>query len=297
MSISSYLPSAKLVSIVLSLALSIGLVFAADALTHRSTPVATVAVDTNSQSNIDADWQTALASIQAQTASSTFPAPDPDFVNTLLQAAQTSNVTDTVGKTILINLNNAQSQGMGDDIPTQDQIVAAAAQQLKDQRASPHIYTTADLTVVPASNTSLRAYGNGVMSVLSATSSASESATLLSIDLAIEGGDKNQGEKLAAIGSAYAALARALITVPVPQTLVPLHLQVLNDYSSISATYTDMQTVSDDPLRALEGLQTYESLLDEEARVFTNIAQELSKDGILFTKDEPGSAWSTFVSP
>jgi hypothetical protein len=36
-------------------------------------------------------------------------------------------------------------------------------------------------------------------------------------------------------------------------------------------------------------------LLDEATRVLTNIASTLNKDGVLFTEDEPGSAWSAFL--
>jgi hypothetical protein len=57
-----------------------------------------------------------------------------------------------------------------------------------------------------------------------------------------------------------------------------------------------MQTTLSDPLRGLVGLQTYESKLDELARVFTNIAQNLNKDGILFNKSEPGSIWQSFLT-
>jgi hypothetical protein len=297
MSFRDYLPSVKLISIVLSLALSVGLVYAADALTQGHTAAVSVGVVPGTPTAFDTNWEAALNAVQAQTASSTFPTPDPNFVNTLLQAAQSPNVTETVGKTLLINLSNAKSQGLGDDIPTQDQIVAAAATQLKNQQASVVAYTSADLTIIPASNSSLHDYGNAFMQALNAYPAASERATLLSIDYAVEGGDKTQAATLASIGVAYKAAATALLAVPVPQTLAPLHLEVVNNLLSISATYADMETISSDPLRGLAGLQTYENLMDEGARVFTNIAQSLSKGGILFTKDEPGSAWNVFVSP
>jgi hypothetical protein len=296
MDVRRYLPSAKLVSIVFSLALSVGLVFAADRLTHRTALPVSLGVDSNSSVNENSDWEAALAAIQAQNASSTFATPDPNFVENLLQAAKSPNVTETVGKTLLINLSNAKSQGLGDDIPTQNQIISAAMAQIKNQQYTP-AYTTADLTIVPASNSSLHAYGNGVMKALSAHPEASEQATLLSIDYAVEGGDKTQGAKLASIGAAYKAAATDLLAVPVPQTLAPLHLEIVNNLLRVSATYADMQTITSDPLRGLAALQAYETLMDEGARVFTYVAQTLSKGGILFSKDEPGSAWSIFVSP
>ncbi len=145
MDIGRYLPSTKLISIAGSLALSAGLVFAADAFTHR-TPPPPASVNVGANTPTDTGWEAALYAAQARTASSTFDAPDPDFVNNLLAAAQSQNVTETVGKTLLINLSSAKSQGLGDDIPTQDQIIAAAASQVNSGK-NLTLYKTADLNV------------------------------------------------------------------------------------------------------------------------------------------------------
>ena len=298
MNLGRYAPSAQFTTIVLSLLLSAGVVYGAEVLTHPHAAAGGVtSAAYPAQPDDSANWEAALYAIQAQNASTSLTAPDPQTVSQMLAAVQSPNLTDSIGKTILINLGDAKSQGLGDDIPTQDQIVAAAATQIKNQQASTSSYTAADVTIVPVSDASLRAYGNEVMQALSRHPDASEKATLLSIDYAVEGGDKTQGATLASIGADYKAAALDLLAVPVPQTLVPLHLEAINNLLSISATYTDMQTIGSDPVRGLVGLKAYESLMDEGARVFTNIAQEFSKDGILFTKGEPGQVWSLFISP
>ena len=297
MSVRRYLPSTQFLTIIGSLVLSGGLVLAAQYVTapRNSAPVALNSAPSGPLP--DNNWEATLNSIEAADSSSSLPAaPDPATVQDLLNAATTNNLTDSIGRTLLINVTNAQAQGMGGDIPTQDQIVAAAAAQVKSQQTSPSSYTAADLTIVPTSNSALRTYGNAVMQAFNAHPDANQQATFLSIDAAVEGGDKSQGAVLAKIGAAYKALAISLSKIPVPQTLAPLHLEVINGLLNINAAYADMQMVSDDPVRGLVGLKTYQSLTDEEVRLFTNIAQELSKDGILFNKDEPGSAWSAFLT-
>lgn len=281
-----------------SLVLAAGLVYAAELYTHPPQMTAQVAVD-NSQSaqNDNSNWEAALYAIQAENASSSFAAPDTNMVQQFLAAAQSPNVTDSVGRTLLINLSNAQSQGLGDDIPTQNQIVAAAAAQVAGSLATTSSYNLSDLTVVSVSTTTLHSYGNAVMQTLDEYPNASEQATFLAIDEIVEGGDKTQAGTLVSIGAAYKEAAVALLAVPVPQTLAPLDLEAVNNFMNISATYNDMQTIGSDPVRGLEGLQNYESLMNEGAGVFTNIAQELNNDGILFSKDEPGSAWSIFLVP
>ncbi|MDE1924996.1 MAG: hypothetical protein KGH79_02345 [Patescibacteria group bacterium] len=292
-----YLPSAKFTLLMGSLALSAGLVYAAELWAHPPAP-AQVAVDTSQTAlSGNSNWEAALYAIQAANASSSLQAPNTNVVAQLLAAAQSPNVTDSIGRTLLINLSNAQSQGLGDDIPTQNQIVAIAAAQAASAKATTTVYSLSDLSIVPVSAAALHAYGNAVIQTLNAYPDANEQATFISIDEAVEGGDKNQAAALAKIGAAYQAAGLALLAVPVPQTLAPLHLQIVNNLLQTSTTYTDMQTIGSDPVRGLEGLQTYQSLTEEGARMFINIAQELNKDGILFTKDEPGSAWSIFLAP
>ena len=141
----------------------------------------------------------------------------------------------------------------------------------------------------------MHTYGNSVMQALTAHPNASEQATLLAIDEIVEGGDKSKVSTLATIGAAYQGIANSLAATPVPQTLAPLYLQAINNFAALGASYTNMETVGTDSVRGLQGLQVYENLMDSNARVFTNIAEELQKDGILFTKDEPGSAWSALL--
>jgi len=300
MKIGRYAPSAQFTAIVVALLLSGGLVYGAELVTHptQGNTQGNITVDTGAnpaESDDSGNWQAALAAIQAQNASTSLVAPSANLVNQFLQAAQSSNVTDTVARTILVNLSNAKSQGLGDDEPTQDQIVAAAAAQVASGQTSATSYGYSDLTIVPASNATLHAYGNGVMQALGAHPEASEQATLLSIDEAVEGGDKSQSATLAKIGAAYKAAAADMLAVPVPQTLAPLDLEAINNLLRTGATYDDMKTITTDSVRGLGGLQAYETLMDENANVFINIAQELNKDGILFTKDEPGNAWSILL--
>lgn len=294
--IGQYAPSSKFTGLAVSLLLAGGLVFAANWITRPHTSTAVLVSDQQAQVNDSTDWEAALYASQAANASTSLTAPSTNVVSQFLTAAKSNNLTDTVGRTLLINLSNAKSQGLGSDIPTQDQIVAAAASQVASAQSSTVVYVYKDLHIISASKTTLHAFGNAFMQTLSAHPNASEQATLLAIDEIVEGGDKSKAATLATIGAAYRAVAVDLATVPVPQTLAPLYLQAINNYESIAASYDNMQTVGSDSVRGLAGLQNYENLMDANARVFTNIAEELNKGGILFTKDEPGNSWSLFVS-
>lgn len=293
MNVSEYLPSAKFVVMVGSLALSGGLVLAAQYVT-RPQP-SSLSPSQNVAGTQATDWQQALRDVQAQSGLQAPQTPDPNLVNTLISESQSTNLTTQVGRTLLLNLSNASAQGLGQDDPTQNQLIAQAAAQI-NASATTSAYTAADLTVVPQTNASLRAYGNAVMTALLAHPEASAKDTYLAVGQAGDSGQQSALQPLRTIAAGYQGITQDLLAIPVPQTLAPLHLQLVNDYAAMVSSYADMQAIIDDPLRGLAAVQRYSGLIDEAKRVFINLAQTFNKDGILFSKDEPGQSWSAFLS-
>lgn len=293
MNLRSYLPSAQFSVIVVSLALSGGLVVGASMLTRPAAPAQIVAGATPASGG--AGWEVALRDIQAQNASNSLPAPPSQGdIQNFLSAAQTSNVTASVGRTLLVNLANAKTQGLGDDIPTQEKLIAAAQAQLPAAAAT-NAYVLSDLSVVEDSPAAMHAYGNSSISAVLAHPKANERDTLLAIGYATDNQDQKQLDTLPAIGAEYLALAKDLAATPVPRRLAPFHLQIVNDLVKMSDTYRGMQTLMQDPLRGLAAVQLFEATMNEAGRVFINIAQELNKSDILFNKDEPGAAWNLLL--
>lgn len=293
MSVREYLPSARFANMVGSIALAGVLILAAKAYTNPPpAPAAEVAAVQNQDAG---DWQTALADVQDQAGITAPQPPDQQAVAQLLNAAQSDNVTSTVGRSLLIRLTDAKVQGLGDDLPTQDSLIAAAKAQLPTATAK--TYTSADLTIAAQTSSSLHAYGNAFVAAVTAHPDASSQATYVEMGYATDYQDDSRISDFPHRAAEYRALARDLALLPVPKTLAPLHLSIINDFASMAATYADMSTVIDDPLRGIAGLKAFDSLADEAGRVFINIGQELGKDGILFTKDEPGAAWSALISP
>jgi hypothetical protein len=292
MRLSSYLPSAQFALIVGSLLASGGLVVAAQYVTKQPTVDLSVAKERADQQT--ADWQQSLEDIQNASGISLPEAPKQETVDALLKDAETSNLTTSIGRSLLIKLSNAKAQGLGDDIPTQDQLVSDAAAKV-GASITPS-YTLQDLSSVPQTKDSLYTYGNAVMEIMGNHPQASYEGTLYALGYATDYNDKSKLGDFAARGAAYTALAKELAAIDVPSALRPLHLVVVNDMASSGKTFSDMATLLEDPLRGLGGLQQYQSYTDEAHRVLTTIAENLNKNGILFSKDEPGSAWSALLS-
>src|SRR3989344_6334853 len=156
MGIGSYIPSAQFSLILTSVLLAGGFIWAADYYTSPKNPSAMGPAPTPAAYTTQGlDWRAALATIQGEP---TLPTPpSADVVANLLAASETPNVTETIGRTILVNLGEAKSQGLGSDTPTQERIVSSALAKI-DSSQNTTLYTTADLTTVSGSPQTLTAY-------------------------------------------------------------------------------------------------------------------------------------------
>lgn len=290
MSVAAYLPSTQFAVMVSSVVVAGGLVVGAQYITRQ--PPTTL--ETATTSNPAEDWKAALDEVQASAGISLPEVPSQDTVDAILASTKSANLTDSLARSLFVSLTDAKTRGLGDDIPTQDELVAQAIAQTGGSLE--RVYSAADIDVVPQTSTSLREYGNTFMRVVADNPGANSGAVLLTVAYAV---DYNNADTLAELSSteeAYTQLARALAATKTPETLLPLHLQVTNNVASMARAIHDIRSMGGDPVRGLAGVQTFYALSNETFRVLTTIAGTFSKNGILFSKDEPGHAWSAFIS-
>jgi hypothetical protein len=278
----------------MSILLAGGVIWAADYYSSPQVPSTITSAPTSAITSQGLDWKKALATIQGEP---TLPTPpSEEVVASLLAASETSNVTETIGRTILVNLSEAKSQGLGSDIPTQEKIVENALSKINTAQNFTS-YTSSELTAISDSPETLRAYGNGVITILENNPGASAEAVLLAVGNATDTGDKSYLTELQTIANTYKNIAAELAALPVPSTMTPMHLQIVNNFLRISVACTDMSKVLTDPILGLSGIRSFQSISEETSRLFINIAQALDKNGILFTESEPGAAWSLLIAP
>jgi hypothetical protein len=277
--------------IVGALAVSGGVVAGAQYyVSSQNTPSTLTSADVSAQNDA---WAESLAEIQAQSGIALPDAPPEDAVANLLSQAQSNNLTDSIGRSLLVRLTSAGVQGLGDDIPTQESIIAEAMAKIN---SSPTKNRSISLNLVESTELSLRSYGNGAMAIFAAHPQASSEATLLTIAEATDVQNPAPLAKLAPIGRQYEAIAEELEALTVPKTIEPLHVQAVRNLYAIADTYPDLAQVVADPLRGVAAVQKYQLLMGETGRILTNIADTLKKGGILFSKDEPGAGWDIFLS-
>ncbi len=275
-----------------SLLLAGGLVYAAQRLTA---PKTLPEVTTTQPPGVDSNWQTTLDALQAENTSTSLPQPPGQAaLDQTLQEVQSSNLTTTVGKTLLVNLINANAQGLGSDQTTQDQIIAAASTQMTASQSI--TYSLADLTIVPDSSTNFHTYGNAFMAVMQNHPDASVYEVLLAAGEASDNNNPTPLQTLKKNEAAYKSVVHDLLAVPVPESFAPFELLTINDFEGMAESIPGMEVLLTDPLQGVVALQQFNSLISEEERVFTNIAQQLQKDGIIFNNNEPGNMWVSFLT-
>ncbi|HXK31197.1 MAG TPA: hypothetical protein VJZ94_00380, partial [Candidatus Paceibacterota bacterium] len=255
----------------------------------------TSATESEAVQNSDDDWKRSLEEIQLQSGISLPEPPSEESVAAFLAAAQEGNVTESVSRTLFITLSNAAAQGLGSDIPTQDKLIAGAQAQLG--QGATQAYTTADLELVPNTKENMHAYGNGLAAAVNAHPQASAAQVLYSMGFAVDNNSVLELQKLEPISREYRALVDELLLLSTPETLSPIHVQILNDLSRAAESIKNMQALPQDPLLSLTGLQVFQSSTAEVLRLFINLARQFSENAILFTTDEPGSAWEVLLSP
>lgn len=296
MSVVNLLPSKQFSLIAISLLISGGIVFAADYITKPSaTGSLAVSVTENQAPAVTNDWQASLTAVQEHSGISLPAAPDQNTIDALLQAAQSNNLTQSVSRNLFVNLVNAKGQGLGSDIPTQEQIITGALSQVPTSSSGKKTYSVEDLTLAENSSASLHAYGNAVMAILVKNSDNEYAKTLVIIDAATTQNDANQLALFGPIQKKYQLIANELANIPVPKILGPFHLELLNDYANITASYAGMGALISDPLNGVAAIQQYRSLAQDAGQMFINIAQTLNKNDILFNKNEPGATWAILL--
>lgn len=285
--IRAYLPSARFGVLVGSLILSTVIIAAALAITQPRGIARIESAGDGIQAE-NADWQAAFASSTAFGDAQRLN----DQAAQLIQDASTSNMTGTLGRSLLISLAAARGQGMGDDLATQNSVVASAVKQATGSAAQkPDTYTQTDLSVVSDSNSAWHTYGNAVAQAFRDNPSANYNNVMVPVTSAMNANDASPLSQLPAIATAYRALAKEIISIPVPQTFANTQLQLANNNTRMADAIDNLSKIVADPATGLIGLQVYSSAFNKDEQLVIAAAKIMQNGGILFTADEPGHDW------
>jgi len=186
-----------------------------------------------------------------------------------------TNVTATLSKTLFANFMTLQSSG-GLNSASQETLINNTLANV-DPGSIPPKYTIADISVVTSNVSSLRLYGNQLAKTLSDFNA--KMSSVQSNDMAL---------------SSYQAMMETVRKISVPGTLGLIHLQILNNLNVAYQSLSVLNNYQNDPAKALIAMNTFKKNGDSAKELFKSIADELEKNGIIFTTNEPGNIWNNY---
>jgi hypothetical protein len=287
MAIRDYLPSARFTTVLGALLISGAIVGGTNYYVHPPEKMGTLQA---SPSGID--WQQEFASSSEYSQDNLIS----EEASKLVQQSATNNLTETIGRSIFINVSAAAGQGSADSPTTQDQIIQDSLQQIQtSQQKAIVLYDVSDLSAVPDTSASLHDFGNALQTTLNNHLQATYQNTMYQVALATDNDDATPLSKLPAIAADYHALAKDIIALPVPVSLESYSLTIANNYAQMGNAALTLKDVLSDPVAGLTALQTYTNFYANNTQMFINIGNTFQKNAILFSKDEPGAIWSVLV--
>ncbi|MFA6297171.1 MAG: thrombospondin type 3 repeat-containing protein [Candidatus Paceibacterota bacterium] len=186
-----------------------------------------------------------------------------------------TNVTATLSKTLFTNFMMLQSSG-GLDAAGQEKLIASTLANI-DPGSIPPKYNISDINVVSSNATTFRSYGNQLAKILSDLNA--KMVKIPSNDVAL---------------TSYQQMIDTAKKIPVPSTLGITHLQILNNFNISYQTLSILNDYQNDPAKALIAMNTFKTNGDDAKVLFTSIAEELKKNGIIFTTNESGNIWNNY---
>lgn len=152
-----------------------------------------------------------------------------------------------------------------------------------------------DLIIVPDSLENLREYGNRVGEIVNQDTAVTELNSVLAIlQQSLNAQDPQLLEGIVAIRIAYEQNLAAVLTVPVPSSLIASHIALLNTGEAVRSNITAIEQVFNDPLLALARVSRYEGDVSDLSLSLKKIASALIAKNIVYASDEPGSFFYSF---
>jgi hypothetical protein len=203
--------------------------------------------------------------------------------------AASSTLTDQFSQ---IFFNN-YIQSRGDSVPTQDEMqtfVENAVTSLEQSQQRPDAYTASDIKVSGQGADALAAYAAAVETAFSTNSPDLPYSELTYFTDAAQKNDAKAAANINLISKGYADTAAAITKIPVPSEAAAADLGLVNAMARLSDTIADLGSVQSDPIRAMLGLEEYNTDGPALVAALTAVGQVFSTAGVSIPEGQPGSA-------
>lgn len=157
---------------------------------------------------------------------------------------------------------------------------------------APDFKSLKDLSITDSSPEAMLEYAKKAEAAMKAHAGTARAGELAYLKRALEGTEPEDAlVQLASIAKTYRETAAGLAAIPVPGTLAPHHLAIVNTLMRSSEISNDFARVSSDPLAAMLGLQQYPDTALAIGEAFIAIGNTYRDAGITLTADTPGASF------
>ncbi len=234
----------------------------------------------NSQNALIVDSSNGTSSVNDQILSA-LESSELDLIN---QASTTNpflpspkdNLTDRVAKGLFTTY--AQGEANGDNAPDTTTAINGIINNIDTSALPQSAYTIGNLTIfAPQNSIQIKNYANQLASIQVSNLSA------------VAQDPKKFSSDLLALGTIYSSIAEQLMKVPVPAAVASSHLEIANDYLIAAKNFVLIVGQKQDPVKSYLAIKSLQDAANRQLIARTAIVNYIQDNGILFSKEDPGS--------
>ena len=194
--------------------------------------------------------------------------------------------TEKLSRGVLEQVIAFESAGITLDGETTNDIASILGSTLQQPPTPVRVASIDSITLVEETSGSLSAYANALGTILGGEATV-ETNELLVLARFGETGNVAALESLNDVAATYGKIITDLTNTPVPSTLADKHVALINNFANTKQNITLLAELGKDPLKGLQGLQTYFSYSEAVARTFNDISSYL-RSRVTLASHEPG---------
>ncbi len=198
------------------------------------------------------------------------------------------NDTQVFSRQLFAEYLRLQQQDGGEITEASQQYLVDTFLSKVPEAAPIKIYKRIDLKIVQgSSNVELKAYMNAMGRVLKNNPANAENELVI-LKRALDNNDKSELKKIDRAIAGDAATIKGFLAVPVPDTLVDLHLNILNDFQASDESIKGLRKIFEDPIVTIANLSAYSKRTEMLETSIQAMINTFVKKGIIFTQTDDG---------
>ena len=237
----------------------------------------------------------AIANLPVATTTSSTVSPDSSLPAAPAPGTLTAAFADN-----FFTLYLAAKQANGGANLSQSQLQTIATEALNQLSSSvtaaPDFKSLQDLSLTAtAGQNSLRSFANAAGAVFLANTANASTSEINYLKDAVQNNDTSALVHITEIAKAYRDTATGLAALPVPSTLAPYDLAIINALARLSGILTDFTKVNSDPLSAMLALQQYPSAVQALGNGFIGVNSVYVTANVTMAPTDPGAEFVNLI--